>query len=213
MENRDTFLARLHELPGSAVFTSEEVARMELAYDLGKYALRGQERRNGLRAFEHARRATLIALDELQLYDPELIMTLLGHDWLEDSPRYVSPEKIRIVCGSSVERRIKLLSKTEARKPTYVAELRAHGDWKTLLAKACDRLDNLRDLPSGDDEESAAFRRKQILETRDAYLGLFEHLVSIAPVEHGAKCRKALDSIREIVDAQAAALNLTPAPL
>ncbi len=211
-ENRDTFLARLHTLPGKARFIDRDVARMELMYDFAKHGHRGQERMDGSRYFEHPRHVTLTIIDELGIYDPIVIMMATGHDLIEDSARYASALKIEIIAGEEVARGILFLSKTDERKPTFLREIRMHGTWREILVKCCDRLDNMRDLPVGDDSESVAFRRKQTIETRDHYLALTEYLVEIAPPERRAVCVKLAAAIHALVLHHSGLLGIDPKP-
>ncbi len=178
MENREKFFARLREAPASALFSSEDVARIEMAYDLAKYAHRAQGRKDGERYFEHPRRVALWLIDGLELYDLPAMIAALLHDAYEDCPQYVAPEKARILGGVEAERMLRLLSKVP--KEGYVDRLRRHADWKTLAIKLCDRYDNISSL----DALPVEFQRKQIDETRDIYLPLFDHLQAVAPPSH-----------------------------
>ncbi len=209
-ENRDTFLARFHTLPGKARFSELDIAKIELMYDFAKYGHRGQDRKSGERYFEHPRHVTLIIIDELGILDPVVIMIGIGHDLIEDSARYASALKIQIIAGEEVSKGVVFLSKTEERKPTFLVEIRTHGTWQEILVKCCDRLDNMRDLPEGDEEESVAFRRKQTIETRDYYLDLAAYLVEIAPPARRAACEKLRRALVDQVQARAQTLGIDP---
>jgi len=177
-ENRDSFLTRLHDLPGSVIFSEDESARIELAYDLSKEAHRWQKRKDGTRYFEHPRRSTLTLIDRLHVYDVACIIAMLLHDGYEDSPRHVTPVKVEILGGPEAARIIRLVSKRP--KEGYADRLLRLADWKSLVVKLCDRHDNLSDL----DSSPAAFKEKQFLETRDVYLPIFDRLVAIVPEMH-----------------------------
>ena len=206
MENRESFFDRLRQAPASALFSSEDVARIELAYDLAKYAHRAHARKDGERYFEHPRRVALWLLDGLELYDLGAVVAALLHDAYEDGPQYVSPEKVRILGGHEAERMIRLLSKVP--KQGYVERLRRHADWKTLAIKLCDRYDNVSSLEAAPVE----FQRKQVDETRDVYLPLFDHLKSLAPASHRDLVFQLATRLEESVRKWAEALGLKPPP-
>lgn len=206
MENREKFLDRLRQPPASALFSSEDVARIEMAYDMAKYAHRAQERKDGERYFEHPRRVALWLMDGLELYDLPAVVAALLHDAYEDSPQYVSPDKVRVLGGLEAERMIRLLSKVP--KQGYVERLRRHADWKTLAIKLCDRYDNVSSLENA----TVEFQRKQIDETRDVYLPLFEHLRTIAPATHRDVVSQLTYRLEASVRKWAEALGLKPPP-
>jgi (p)ppGpp synthase/HD superfamily hydrolase len=83
VENRESFFKRIRER------WSEESAAFDLiakAYDTAKDALRGIEREEGVRYFEHARGVALILLDDLNTEDPRAICLALLHDIIEENP-------------------------------------------------------------------------------------------------------------------------------
>jgi len=201
-ENRDTFLTRLQTPPASVILSEEEITRIELAYDLAKYAHRAQDRKDGTRYFEHPRRVALHLLDSIGLYHAPAVIAALLHDAYEDSPQYVTPMKVRIIGGEEAARMIRFLSKIP--KEGYVMRLRHHADWKTLVIKLCDRYDNFSDLEAASEE----FKRKQALETRDVYLPLFDRLSEIAPRTHKATIDCMLEKLKWLVRHQAATLGL-----
>jgi hypothetical protein len=101
---------------------------------------------------------------------------------------------------------IRLLSKVP--KPGYVERLRRHADWKTLAIKLCDRYDNVSTLETATIE----FQRKQIDETRDVYLPLFDHLQTIAPASHRDTVRNLALRLEGSVKKWAEALGLKLPP-
>ncbi|MCL5113686.1 MAG: HD domain-containing protein [Patescibacteria group bacterium] len=88
-ENWDTFEARLFP------FSQEDKTRIEFAYQLSKYAHRGQRRIGGERYFEHPRSVSLILLDECGIRDASVICAALLHDSLEDTAIFGNPTKLR----------------------------------------------------------------------------------------------------------------------
>jgi len=200
LENRESFFNRLKNPPFSCLLSDEQVERIELAYILAKYGHRAQARRGEaddqgcpVRYFEHPRRVALTLLDELRLPDPAMIMAALLHDCVEDTWQ-ISPAKIRLVGGEEVFRIVNLLSKNP--KAGYLDRLRDFADWKTLVVKACDRLDNLRTLPEND----RAFQRKQVEETAADYFPLFRRMVEIAPAECRDRVAVLNDRLRSVIE-------------
>jgi GTP pyrophosphokinase len=167
MENKASFFARLEPR-----LAPSELVRVRGAYYLAKYGHRAQVRKelgedgNPLRYFEHVRRVALVLMDEARLFDPDLVCTALLHDALEDTED-IDALIVEQMFGRNVARRVRLLTKEP--KEGYLDRL-AQADTETLLIKACDRLDNLRSLA----ETSEEFRQKQVRETVEKYLPLFE---------------------------------------
>jgi len=192
-ENFSAFFARL-----SPCLSPTEVMDARLAYILAKYSHRWQTRREldesgqPRRYFEHLRRTALILIDELKICDRDLVIAALLHDGIEDT-RELTPEMIEHCFGSGVTGIVRRLSKVP--KDGYTDRL-AHADWRTLLIKACDRLDNLRTL--GVPAITADFRAKQVRETREKYYVLFDRLVVIAPLEIRERISSLRDDIRRL---------------
>lgn len=179
-ENRATFQDRLRPLvpPG-------QLLDIDLAYTLSKYVHRAQVRMEldsegkPLRYFEHPRRVALILMDTVGITDPIILCATLLHDTAEDSEE-LSPAAIERYWGSEVASLVQLLSKIP--KEGYVERLNKHGDWRTLLIKACDRLDNLRSLDPAD--VSGEFRTRQLKETHELYIPLFQKMITMIPEKH-----------------------------
>ena len=184
-ENRATFLKRLE-----GRFSEEEIENIDFAYDLAKEAHRTAVRDEGMRYFEHPRSGCLIMIDELGLYDRDLLISFLLHDVGEDTPMFgnvtksydVFVEKARLrltkLFGEKVADTVIRLTKPSvenvrfnSKQETfdfYVKELAKNED--AVLLKMVDRLHNLRTLPSDKPEKI----EKQIRETRDVLLPIFE---------------------------------------
>lgn len=194
-ENRDTFLARFVFLPRA------DYLDVALAYDLAKAWFRSKYRKekdefgNEIRYFEHLRRVALILIDELHISDPKIIIAGILHDAIEDTRADdYAAEQIERRFGADVVQMVKLLSKVP--KLGYKERLLNFGDWRVLMLKGADRLDNLRSLHAG----SEAFQRKQIDETRVEYYPVFDRMVSLAPTIHIADIAMLRDNIRWIAD-------------
>ena len=184
-ENRATFLKRLE-----GKFPKEEIENIDFAYDLAKEAHRTAVRDEGMRYFEHPRSGCLIMIDELGLYDRDLLISFLLHDIGEDTPMFgnvtksydvfVAKARLRLtkLFGEKVADTVIRLTKPSvenvrfnSKQETfdfYVKELAKNED--AVLLKMVDRLHNLRTLPSDKPEKI----EKQIRETRDIFLPIFE---------------------------------------
>jgi GTP diphosphokinase / guanosine-3',5'-bis(diphosphate) 3'-diphosphatase len=161
VENKGSFFGRLRDR-----LAPSELTRIRGAYMLSKFGSRWQKRKTGQRYFEHARRTALILMDECNIYDPNLIITALLHDMVEDSFD-IDPTVIELFFGPDVCRNVLLLSKIN--KESYISKLYAAPE-HVVLIKACDRLDNLRSLPGCE----AEFIERQAKETREKILPLFK---------------------------------------
>ena len=195
-ENREAFFARLRP-----ILSPGELLDVELAYALAKHAHRAQVRSERgaddkpLRYFEHPRRVALVLIDEVRVSDPELICVALLHDGVEDT-RELTPAMIERHWGPDVARLVQLLSKVP--KEGYIERLATYGDWRARLVKAADRLDNLRSL--GEHQVTAAFRERQLTETRRLYLPLLERLTAEVPDALRPGTERLMTELRERVN-------------
>ncbi|MBI2099540.1 HD domain-containing protein [Candidatus Uhrbacteria bacterium] len=174
-ENRDTFFDRLAPVLDRKIFL-----KVKLAYILAKYGHRWQIRMEldaagqSMRYFEHPRRVALILIDELQCFNPIMIITALLHDCIEDT-HDIDYEFLNELFGQNVAHLVMLLSKVP--KEGYIERLLNCDDWRALMVKVADRLDNLRHL----DGCKRDFQRKQVEETREKYFPILERLLAITP--------------------------------
>lgn len=172
LENKQTFQARL--LP---YFSPSGQLDIKLAYVLAKFGHRAQVRKElaegkPTRYFEHCRRVSLILMDEMKIFDRDMVISALLHDGIEDCGQELSPELIEHCFGNDVVSIVKMLSKVP--KDGYIGRLQHCQNWKVLAIKACDRIDNLRSLMiPGTTKE---FQERQIKETREKYFGVFDRL-------------------------------------
>jgi guanosine-3',5'-bis(diphosphate) 3'-pyrophosphohydrolase len=192
MENKQTFLGRVQ------VLDPLNINRIKLAYTMAKFYHRGQTRKGGERYFEHCRRSALVLMDELKIYDPDLICSILLHDTAEDSELDIM--MIDQFFGTSVAMIVRRVT-----KPTpWVAETKQsyydrfiHGqDTDAMIVKACDRLDNLRDMRNC----STDFIGKQVAETRQYYVPMLHELIVACPQEHLVAALYLDKTIRERLD-------------
>ncbi len=206
MENKESFYARI-----TPFFSNSEEQKIRLAYYLAKYGHRAQVRKEKVddkpvRYFEHVRRVALILMDEAKCMKEEMIIACLLHDSLEDTED-LTPELLEFTFGSDVVSIIKKLSKVP--KEGYIERLSMCVDWRTLLIKACDRLDNLRSLMIPG--TTLEFQKKQIKETREKYLPLCDRLITLTPPEYVANASLIRDEILKAVERCATIVELKEA--
>lgn len=192
IECRETFFKRLEPF-----FAPSILLDIKLAYILAKHGHRAQFRKETdetgeqIRYFEHVRRVALILFDEARCTRPEMIISALLHDGIEDT-RDLTAEMIEHVFGSEVVSIVKILSKTP--KEGYLERFMMCKDWRPFVIKACDRLDNLRSLNG--ESISKEFRQKQICETREKYIPLFEMMIELTPKKCTLHAQHLLDQIK-----------------
>ena len=204
LENRESFFGRLEPF-----FAPSVLLDIQLAYTLAKFGHRSQVRKEvdedgtPVRYFEHVRRVAIILVDEVQVVVPELVISALLHDGIEDT-RDLTPAMIEHCFGSDVAVIVKTLSK--APKEGYLDRFRMSSDWRPYLIKACDRLDNLRSMSHSPRE----FRAKQVTETRIKYYDLFDRMVDLAPAELRTQVHRIRDEVRKQTERQATLLEASP---
>jgi GTP diphosphokinase / guanosine-3',5'-bis(diphosphate) 3'-diphosphatase len=154
----------------------DDYEKISFAYILASYGHRDQKRDNGEDYFNHCIRTAFILINELHIYDSELIMAALLHDTLEDS--YLLTGKwIRRIFGKKVAKMVKKLTKPKkndsrfendrARHHFYFQQIRNASPAVKLL-KLCDRLQNMREIKNCLPNKQA----RKIEETREVYLPL-----------------------------------------
>lgn len=184
-ENHETFLKRLE-----GRFSKEQIEDIDFAYDIAKEAHRPAVRDGGVRYFEHPRSGCLIMMDELGLYNRDLLISFLLHDVGEDTPMLgnitksydVFREKARLrlakLFGDRVADTVIRLTKPSIENICFHTKQEAYDFYLTeltksedaVLLKMVDRLHNLRSLRANKPEKL----ERQIRETRDVYLPVFE---------------------------------------
>lgn len=202
MENREAFITRLEPH-----FAPSDILDVQVAYTLAKFGHRSQVRKDEkdvegapLRYFEHVRRVALVLIDEVKIFDRDMVISGLLHDGIEDT-RDLTPEMIEHCFGTDVVRIVKMLSKVP--KAGYLDRLNACRDWRPLVLKGCDRLDNLRSMFNS----SSEFKAKQVAETEEHYMPLFDRMLKLAPSEHEPRVRQLRDSIIRTLARHQAALG------
>lgn len=149
------------------------------AYQTAKYAhgYENQIRDNGERYFEHPRRVALIVMRELEIYDPDMIISALLHDTVEDTFSFGSKDEAYNRIQGRYRKRVATfviaLSKDPCQNPEekperdnrYFGDIEQEGP-KTMTLKLADRLDNLRDLSQCTKKKKMHY----VEETRDRIL-------------------------------------------
>ena len=143
-----------------------EMTLFSKAYEIAEFAHQGQLRDQGTPYLEHPLSVVNILLDELNIYDVELLCAALLHDVLEDSD--VTYEQLSELSGSRVADIVQNLTKTDKDTEQYIAKIEQAGEDAVLL-KLTDRLDNLRSLPLSPNKDK---QRRYLSETSQWYLPL-----------------------------------------
>jgi guanosine-3',5'-bis(diphosphate) 3'-pyrophosphohydrolase len=170
LENRERFFERIaKEWPPD----SPQYRLIERAYDTAKEALRGIEREEGVRYFEHARGVALILLDHLGIYDPATLCLALLHDVVEENPDEWSVERVRLEFGDIIGDGEAMLTKPKEMWKLTDCGLAYHGSFwyaprRVATVKLADRYHNLQTLRYC----SLAKQLRKREETRKHYLPL-----------------------------------------
>lgn len=154
--------------------SKENLQNIEDAYTLSKYGHRNQLRDQGTRYFEHPKSVALILMNELHIYEPEMIAMALLHDIVEDT-FILSKYGLEKLFGKRVILGLEYLTKTGSAEE-YVEKLQECDDIGVIIIKFADRLHNSRDLDSVREEKKI----RKIKETRLLYLPLLEKKIESA---------------------------------
>lgn len=202
IENRESFFGCLEPFLAPSVLLD-----VQAAYTMAKYGHRAQVRKElddhgePVRYFEHVRRVAIILIDEVKIVKPEMIVSCLLHDIVEDAPN-LPPALIEHVFGTDVVVIVKTLSK--APKEGYIERFNMCTDWRPYVIKACDRLDNLRSLEAG----TLEFRTRQVAETQEKYYPLFDRMLELVPTEHRRHAQSIRDAVTKETERQATLLSM-----
>lgn len=159
------------------LYGSVEVNRVLSAYEMAQNVHQYQQRNDGTPYFWHPTRVTKILVDELGITDPDLLVTGLLHDALEDSD-ILTPEVLAYNFGEYVGFLVETLTKEirvedgplrDQIDQEYVERLmRSPEDCRVI--KLADRLDNLRCLQFNLKRNPY----KYVQETSDRYMPMAE---------------------------------------
>ena len=185
--------------------TPTDLKRLDMAYDVAKYGHRNQFRESGERYFEHVRSTAIILIDELSVYDVELVMSALLHDMLEDS-FLLKGDRIEMIFGCRVAQITSAVTKPSKDDPRFTSPAQRlafyhqqikNGNWEVKLVKLADRLHNLRTLMSC----SLDKQRRKLAETKKTYLPLIRDIsgeYSEAAEKLETAFRQAITQLQEV---------------
>lgn len=140
---------------------------VQYAYFASKYGHAKQLRDDGGRYFDHPKATAWIYIYELGGRDPHLICILLLHDIREDA-YLMSDFRLGRNFGSETALDVRSVTKLPKGKETieeYFERIIARG-FRTILAKLCDRLHNIRTLGGCKPDKIT----KQLAETKDVLM-------------------------------------------
>ncbi|KKR47315.1 MAG: (P)ppGpp synthetase I, SpoT/RelA [Parcubacteria group bacterium GW2011_GWA2_40_8] len=168
----------MESLHGSEVFlqklkhkvTPKEIELIRRAYEQAKSGHRGQPRDGGERYFEHPKGTALILIDELHIYDSEMIIAALLHDIVEDT-WLLSPKAIHDFFGDRVAYLVGMVTKKENATPeekqSYLDNIAGAGE-DVRIIKLADRLHNMRSIETCTREKQL----RQLQETKTFFMPL-----------------------------------------
>lgn len=133
--------------PLEVVFNPKQHERVRTAYIFSKFGHAKEVRDDGSRFFDHPKAAAWIYIHELGGRDPRVICDILLHDLRENS-YFLSPYRIWLNFGRKIALDTGAVTKLPKRKETTKKYLRRiiKRRARAILAKLCDRLDNVRKL-------------------------------------------------------------------
>ncbi len=160
----------------SRCMSLDALENIEAAYAFSKGAHRNQLRDDGLtRYFEHCKSVAWIVGHDLGFAnDWQIIVVALLHDAKEDT-FLLSDRRIEINFGPTVRQAIDDLSKRPGEDhEAYIGRLlEPNVDWRTIVVKLSDRLQNLRTLGSCTAEK----QKRKRSETVDLYIPFIDALM------------------------------------
>ncbi|MFN9776730.1 MAG: HD domain-containing protein [Candidatus Kapaibacterium sp.] len=153
-----------------------DLQRVMSAYEMARSVHEQQTRRDGTPYFYHCTRVCKIVIEELRLYDADLVCAVLLHDVLEDS-KQITKEIISYNFGEYVAYVVETLTKDlSAQELNYDAidiahaELLKRSSEDCLIVRLAARLDNFRCL----EFDLKSNPLKYVSDTSERYLPLAE---------------------------------------
>lgn len=208
-ENRVSFFKRLKGMPKDVIKT------IDFAYDLGKEAHRPQRRDTGERYFEHVRNVAIILIDECGITDPDVIISALLHDSVEDSAMFGNATlaysqwketarfRLSKIFNSQIAEMVIALTKPKVDGHELKTKDEAHRIYienlskapaKIILIKMADRLHNLRSLRGTTREKQQRITK----ETKEIYFPLFKRVLAKYPAAGKHMLREMKKSIAKL---------------
>jgi len=196
-ETRKKFLDRLK----IKELSQDDIRNIDMAYDLAKGSHRVQTRDSGERYFEHVRSVAIILIDECEILNPDLIISSLLHDTVEDSPTFGNSTQKYSIWKETVSYRLtKIFNSKVAEHVIALTKLKVDGEEiiskqqasqiymenlksaspETILIKMCDRLHNTRTLHSTTPEKQT----RKAKETIEEYFPLFKSIEPYYPTQY-----------------------------
>lgn len=168
-------------------FKGRDFELIDAAYEFAKegHGYSGQTRESGERYFEHPRSVAIIIMDELGIFDKDIIIASLFHDVKEDC-YLLRRRRIKLFFGKEVQKTVDLVTKPDGRRIKFSSKEEKlkwyfrriiNSSWKTRVVKLADRLHNLRTLSACTSEKY----QKQIKETQKYFIPLIESLKKSHP--------------------------------
>ncbi|MFA6227895.1 MAG: HD domain-containing protein [Patescibacteria group bacterium] len=165
-----------------------DIELVDFAYEMGKVGHHEQKRDDGTPYIEHCKNTARIIMQELGIWDKDLIIAALLHDFREDAPelllRLATPSKLTAVFGRRASGLIVNMTKPSKndqrfksdseRHQFYFQQLNRSNSWVKLI-KLCDRLHNMRTIHHCAPEK----RSRKIKETVEIYLPMIPAIEQI----------------------------------
>lgn len=179
--SREAFFHRLKRH-----FNRAQRRRIKAAWDLSERCHAHEKRKSGQPYFDHPAAIAWYILDELQLYDEDVIILALLHDVLEiKQPRvHITRACLRTIFSEMIADGSHALARKRHSKnkkepiSRYVS--RFSREWKTLLAKLVDRWHNMKTLRHMEPQS----QQNTAFETRQYFIPLCDKLETMLPDEY-----------------------------
>ena len=181
-------------LRSKTTLSQDDINIVMSAYITAKYAHAYKievKRRTGERYFEHPKAVALIDIIEFNQNDPEVIMAELLHDLIEDT--YYTEAQLYYLFGEKVANIVKLVSSPRKLGSAAEVEKKLEVHFKVIemnkqacFVKVCDRIHNLRTLPTFNKKDKDYKEKKgkleaKIIETEKLILPIARKLKSYNP--------------------------------
>lgn len=143
-----------------------------------------QLRDSGEVYFEHPKRVAMILMLEFEIYDPDMVISALLHDTVEDTPDFGNKDEAYEILQRKYNKRVANFvialskepcsdsKKKDERDMRYFEAIKSEGPM-TMVLKLADRPDNLRSLKQYTSER----KRRYIVETRTYILPMAKFVI------------------------------------
>jgi guanosine-3',5'-bis(diphosphate) 3'-pyrophosphohydrolase len=152
-------------------FSEQDEKRVLQAFEYAKEQHHGQMRDENIPYIIHPVRVANILMEEINYYDPDVIIAALLHDVVEDTP--VKIKEVGKKFGKEVKRLVAGLTRIKSRETKYSKfKKTAKSDYRTRVIKCADVLDNIRSWPLSTKKYKYT---RWFREARELYLPLAEN--------------------------------------